>query len=163
MQADREPDLTDYADMLRPYIRRQVPADLVEDVLQETMLRLHQRSPREEIANFRAYAFQSVRSVIIDLRRRDTARHRSAHSSLEEGHHPSHSLTPERVLIGQEALDRFVVALEEMPVRTRDIFVLHRFEDMSYAAIADHMEISLSAVGKHMMKALYFLAERDLP
>ncbi len=148
---------------MRPYITRHAPRDQVDDLLQETLLRLHQRDSTDQIENFRAYAFQTARSVIIDGRRRDTVRHRSSHSTLLEAHHPVDSITPEQELLGRESIDRLVAALQDMPERTRDIFVLHRFEDMSYPAIADHLGVSLSAVGKHIMKALQFLAQRDFP
>ncbi len=149
--------------VLRPYVAQHVPRDQVDDILQETMLRLHQRQSQEPIDNFSAYAFQTARSVMADRSRRAKVRWSSAHSELHESDHPVEHLTPERVLFGQEAVRRFVIALEEMPERTRDIFVLHRFEELSYAQIAEHMEVSLSAVGKHMVKALRFLAQRDLP
>ena len=46
-----------------------------------------------------------------------------------------------------------------MPERTRDIFVLHRFENISYGEIAMRMNISVSAVEKHIMKALKLLMD----
>lgn len=154
---------SDYAAILRPYVTRHVQHDEIEDVLQEVLLRLHQRQATEGIENPKAYAFQAVRSVISDRWRRGTARKQGAHTSLKEVHHPVEHATPERIVEGRQAIHRLVAALNEMPERTRDIFVLHRFEDMSYPQIADHIGISLSAVGKHMVRALRFLAQKDLP
>lgn len=153
--------LSDCLALLRPYIARHVKTDQVDDVLQETLLRLHQRGDENSIDNFRAYAFQTARSVIVDGARRDAARKRTAHRSLEEHHYPVDPITPEQTLIGREAVEQLASALKEMPERTRHIFILQRFEGMSYPAIAEHMEISLSAVGKHMVRALRFLSERD--
>lgn len=149
--------------LLRPYVARHVQRDDIEDVLQETLLRLHQRQSDISVQNESAYAFQTVRSVLADRWRRATVRHRDAHTELEESYHPVDTVTPEQVMSGRETMERFVQALEEMPARTRDIFVLQRFDDMSYSEIADHCGISLSAVGKHMVKALRFLAQKDLP
>lgn len=155
--------LADYLVLLRPYIARRVPRDQVDDLIQETILRMHQRISSEEIGNIQAYAFQTARSVIIDRRRRGEVRKSQAHAALSEADHPVDFITPEQTLLARESLRRFTAALEEMPERTRDIFVLHRFEEMTYPAIAAHMEISPSAVGKHMVKALRFLAEKGLP
>lgn len=163
MSAAEPPDFADYMSMLRPYIAQRAPREQVEDLLQETLLRLHQRSDGDAIENYRAYAFQTARSVIIDGQRRDHVRRRTSHSSLLETHHPVDPITPEHKMLGKESIDRLVAALQEMPERTRDVFVLHRFEDMSYPAIAEHLGLSLSAVGKHIMKALRFLAQRDFP
>lgn len=147
--------------LLRPFIARHVPSDQVDDFLQETILRMHQRGTDGTIENFKAYAFQTARSVIIDGGRRDAVRKRSAHAALEDHHHPIDPITPEQTLIGRETVRQLAAALQELPERTRDIFILQRYEGMSYSAIADHMDISLSAVGKHMVKALRHLSEQD--
>ena len=161
--AKRASDISAYATLLRPYIARHTSPHDVEDVLQETMLRIHQRRNEEGIDSFSAYAFQTARSVMADRARRDFVRKGRAHTELDEAHHPIELVTPERILAGKETLKRFTTALEDMPERTRHVFILHRFEDMSYADIADHIGVSHSAVGKHMVKALRFLAQRDLP
>lgn len=161
--AQTAPDVSEYHAILRPYVARHVQYDDVDDVLQETMLRLYQRQAEQDIDNLNAYAFQTARSVIADRWRRGKARQQGSHARLEEAHHPLELVTPERILAGKEAVGRLVLALEEMPERTRDVFILHRFEDMSYMEIADHMGVSLSAIGKHMVKALRFLAQKDLP
>ena len=51
-------------------------------------------------------------------------------------------------------------ALHELPERTRVVFALHRFEEMSYAQIARRLQVSVSAIEKHMIKALAHLARR---
>lgn len=149
--------------MLRPFLMRRAPRDQVDDILQEIMLRLLQRERDNQIDNFSAYVFQTARSVMADRSRRAKVRFHDAHFEMQESHHPVEYVTPERVLFGQETIRRLTTALEEMPDRTRDIFLLHRFEELSYGEIAVQMGISLSAVGKHIIKALRFLAQRDLP
>jgi len=148
---------------LRSYIsKRAHPAD-VDDLVQDVLLRMHIRGQNDAIANVQGYLFQVAASVLTDRARRDQVRQRSAHSTLTEVSHPVEELTPERVLCGREDMDRLVDALEDMPEMTRDAFVLHRFEDWSYDMIADHLGISTSKVGRHIMKAVRFLAARDLP
>lgn len=50
-------------------------------------------------------------------------------------------------------------AIEELPVRTRTIFILIRTEEMSYKEAAEAVGISMKAVEKEMMKALKLLRE----
>jgi len=148
---------------LRRYIaKRAQPAD-VEDLVQDVLMRMHVRGQTDPIANVEGYLFQVAASVLTDRARRDAVRHRGAHHELTEAFHPVDELTPERVLRGRQDVDRLANALEEMPEMTRDAFVLHRFEEMSYDAIGVHLGISTSAVGRHIMKAVRFLAARDLP
>ena len=135
----------------------------VDDLVQDVLMRMHVRGQAEAIGNIEGYLFQVAASVLTDRARRDRARERSAHCELTEPLHPVENRTPERVLRGREDVDRLVEALAAMPDITRDAFVLHRFEEMSYDAIADHLGISNSAVGRHLMKAVRFLAARDLP
>lgn len=142
---------------IRRYLARRVaPAD-VDDLVQNVVLRLHTRRSETAIDNPAAYLFQVAHSVLTDHARRNQVRHRSAHQTLENEHHPVEGRSPERVLQGKEDLARLVAAIGDLPERTRQAFVLHRFEEMSYAAIARHMGISVSAVEKHIMKAIRIL------
>jgi RNA polymerase sigma-70 factor (ECF subfamily) len=55
---------------------------------------------------------------------------------------------------------RVMRALNELPERTREIFVLQRLEQMTYPQIAEALAISVSTVEKHMIKALAYLTAR---
>jgi RNA polymerase sigma factor (sigma-70 family) len=45
-------------------------------------------------------------------------------------------------------------AITELPADTRTIFLLHRFRDLSYAQIAEAMNLSTSTVVRKMAEAL---------
>jgi RNA polymerase sigma-70 factor (ECF subfamily) len=64
------------------------------------------------------------------------------------------SPSQDRELIGKIRLGAALDVIKAMPDRRRNIFVLHRFEEMTYNEIARHMGISVSAVEKHIMAAL---------
>jgi RNA polymerase sigma-70 factor (ECF subfamily) len=139
------------------FARRLGPQD-AEDMVQEVALRLHQRQSGGRIESPEGYAVQVARSVLTDRWRRDNTRQRDNHVSLEDYHHPVEEISPARVMEGKENLALVMRSLDELSARTRQVFVLHRFEEMSYAAIASHMEISVSAVEKHIMKAIRHLS-----
>ena len=65
----------------------------------------------------------------------------------------------ERILIGQESLDRIMSAVQALPPRVAEAFIFHRFEEMTYEAIARRMGISKSGVEKLIMRALDRLME----
>jgi RNA polymerase sigma factor (sigma-70 family) len=50
--------------------------------------------------------------------------------------------------------------LLELPERTRQIFVLRRLEGLSYFEIGRRLGVSVSAVEKHMQRAVRHLAAR---
>ena len=69
-------------------------------------------------------------------------------------------ISPERVILGQEAWAVFVQALQELPERARTIFILNRFEELSGREIAQRLGYSISLVEKEMIKAISYLRER---
>ncbi len=71
--------------------------------------------------------------------------------------------TPDEVLAGQQCLIRMREALESASLRTREVLFMQRLEGLSYAEIAERLGISVSAVEKHMARALIILAELSPP
>ena len=145
---------------LRKWLARRVasPAD-IDDAVQDVWIRAHGHLASGDVVNAQAYLFQTAQSVLLDKARRATSRQQARHEPLEEHHHPVEGITPDRVLMGKDGVARVIGRLAELPERTRDIFVLHRFEGMSYGEIAKAHAVSVSAVEKHIMKALRFLIE----
>jgi len=68
--------------------------------------------------------------------------------------------TQDEVFDARERLRLVKEALDEMPPRTRTIFLQHRLDGMKYREIAEAAGISQSAVEKHIARAVQFLAER---
>jgi RNA polymerase sigma-70 factor, ECF subfamily len=54
-------------------------------------------------------------------------------------------------------------AIEELPEKCREVFMLNRFEQMKYKQIADHLQISVKTVETQMSKALVHLRKRIRP
>jgi RNA polymerase sigma factor (sigma-70 family) len=152
--------LETYIPVLRRYFSKRVAAGEIEDHIQEVFVRMQTHGDDSPIEHLDRYLFTVAASVLTDLARRRTVRHVTDHESLREIHFPTEELTPERVLLGREALDGVVEAIAALPARTRDVFVLHRFEEMSCANIAQQLGMSISAVEKHIMKALRVLHAR---
>jgi len=54
-----------------------------------------------------------------------------------------------------------MAVIDEMPPRRRDVFLLHRIDELTYPQIARKLGISIKAVEKHIHLALKQLAEND--
>ncbi|MDB5455663.1 MAG: polymerase sigma factor [Caulobacter sp.] len=145
---------------LRAFFSRRAPANDVEDLVQEVLLRIQKRQPVHVVRNAEGYLFEVAANVLIDRSRRDRSRRRGDHCEFTEFHHPIDEMSPERVLLGREEMARALAALQELPERTRRVFVLVRFEEMSYKLVARRLGVSVSAVEKHVMKALRHLSAR---
>lgn len=143
------------------YFERRVREHVdTQDMAQEVFVRLLGRRPLSAIQRPEGYLFEIAASVLRDRARKRAVRHAQVHDSYDETLHAVEDASLERVSMDREALQAVVRALKELPERTRTIFILHRMEDLPQDEIARRLGISVSAVEKHMIKAVTYLMER---
>ncbi len=151
------------------FMRRVRDRAEAEDLTQDVFIRLtrHPDKPGEDGAE--AYVFMIASNLLKDRGRYKISRKSGAHRSLtdltENITVPDNLIeerTPERVYAARETLHEVVDALKELGDRTREIFILSRLENMHQRDIAALHGISVSAVEKHMMRAMNHLAARFL-
>ena len=65
----------------------------------------------------------------------------------------------DEVLAARVRLERVREGLSRLTPRTREIFLMHRLDDLKYREIAERLDISQSAVEKHIAKAALLLTE----
>jgi RNA polymerase sigma factor (sigma-70 family) len=58
-----------------------------------------------------------------------------------------------------ERLNALEKAVSRLPRTTREIFLAHRLEDMSYEEIAHRTGLSVRQVERHMARAIYRLSK----
>jgi RNA polymerase sigma-70 factor (ECF subfamily) len=134
---------------LRRFFRRRAPSGDIDDLVQEVFVSLKARRAEAPIQHIDRYLF-TVAAAVLSRRYRLESRSRLG----DETDDPEQEPSPERVLIGRERLQRAMDVIANLPQRTREVFVLHRFEEMSYQRIGAELGISVSAVEKHIMLAL---------
>jgi RNA polymerase sigma factor (sigma-70 family) len=145
-----------YRSPLRGFFSKRVndPAE-VEDLIQEVFLHLVRRAQGGPIEHVKQYVFQIAANALRDWGRRRVVRNQHAHESFDEQvHQPATDISPERVLLGEEAIALVTATLNALPERTRDVFVLRVLEKQKYAEIAAALGISVRAAEKHMARAL---------
>src|SRR5690606_30947717 len=123
-------------------------------LVQEVFLRLARQDNIEAIDNPQAYVFQIAANILRDRGRRSVTRLTREHLPFEEDLHSGDLPSPEREAIARQNLALLKAVLLKLPQRTQEIFVLHKFEGMRYSEVASRLGISLSAIEKHMMKAM---------
>lgn len=141
----------------RHFLKRGAGAD-AEDLVQEVFLRLQIASDRTEIDNVEGYLFRIANNVLISRHRHDLVEGRPFRDPLPDDIASQEPLSPERILLGREHWIRFLAGIQALPTRAREAFLLHRFEGMTYVAIARRMGITSSAVEKLIARALHQLA-----
>ena len=135
-----------------------------EDLLQDLYLKLFLfRDPRS-LADPDAYLFRIAYNLAAD-RRRGTDRRRIREDRWvretctgAEGVQLAGEPPLDAALESRQELRRLLAAVDRLPSRAREVFRLHKLQERSYAEIARKLNISVSAVEKHMSRALADLA-----
>lgn len=127
-------------------------------MVQHTFLTIWEN--RQEISihtSLKSYLYRSVHNNC--LNRIKHLKVRQAHSdSVRHEAEPSFDNASQHI-ISSELEQQINRAIQAMPQQCRTVFMLSRFENLTYAEIAEKMEISIKTVEKHMMKALKILRE----
>lgn len=139
-------------DHLLRWLRRKVGPDHAHDVAQEVFLRVAASGQLPLLQNPGGYLNRIARNILIDGARRK--RCRISPLPLAEAFDAPFAAEQEQALEVADLRAILEAALEVLPDKTRQVFVMHRFEDMAYREIHHELGISLATVEYHMMKAL---------
>jgi len=129
----------------------------VEDLVQDVFVRMVARDSTTSVGNLGGYVMRTATSVLADRARRRASRHADLHVVLDPDRHGDQDIDPERLLNAKQDLNAATAALLSLPERTRTIFVLRRLEGCRLGDIAAQLGISVSAVEKHMVRAIEHL------
>jgi len=143
--------------LLGYFTRRAANLGEADDLVQEVFERLLKRGDLADVGHLRGYVFETASNVLTDRLRSQRSRHAGDHVSFNDSVHGGVDFSPEHVLLERENLARAVAALQRLQERTRAVFVLRRLEGMKYREIAARLNISVSAVEKHMERAIAHL------
>jgi RNA polymerase sigma-70 factor (ECF subfamily) len=130
-----------------------------QDAAQESMVRLLNYRDAVEPEAWRPLLYRIAVNVVHDQARRMHSRRFNEHVSYEETLHAVASNEPshDEQLIRKQMMDRLWQIILALPERTQEIYVLNRVDGMSYQQVARHCGVSVSAVEKHMSRALLAL------
>ncbi len=139
--------------------------DLVQEVFFRVLRRSGQARGQLQVESPAAYIFTVAANLL-----RERARHRALDADGEAARaarqlyeligNTDAAFDPERILLGREALHALQDVLAGMNERTRSILLLVRLEKIPQKVIADRMGISVSAVEKHLARAVALLGRR---
>jgi RNA polymerase sigma factor (sigma-70 family) len=145
--------------LLRFFVRRTGSSAVAEELTQELFMRLLRRPDLFQMDSVEGYVFEAAANLARDQARRDAARGGGRHVQIETEGLPMQEPDAERVVESRKRLKAVLGAIERLPPRTRDVLMLRRFENMSYAQIAARLGISVSAVEKQMVKGMAALEQ----
>ena len=142
-------------------IRRRVRAEVgssdeASDLVQEAFSRLA-GSTSDGLRNPAAFLSRIVSNLLIDRRRRLSAR--PPHVALEPDCDVPVRADQADALEYEQMKARYRAVVERLPPRTREVFLLHRVDDLSYREIASRLDISIRTVEWHIAEAIVRIAK----
>ncbi|MGN6828932.1 RNA polymerase sigma factor [Paucibacter sp. M5-1] len=122
-----------------------------EDIVQEAWVRLtHYEREREAVADPEPFMMRIALNLSIDAHRMRV--HHGEEVLAEEVVLADTAPSVEAVVLGRERLARLHYCLGRLTERSRDIFLAHRLDGLTYREIADQHGLSISTVEKHIAK-----------
>jgi RNA polymerase sigma-70 factor (ECF subfamily) len=136
------------------YVTRIVGSvDDAEDVAQEAFARVwEQRAGLRLSSSIRAYVYQIARNLALNEAKRHESRARMVTRLSTET--PFTSATPAGELDRAEVREVVRAAIDALPARRREAFVLAHLHGLPYREVADVMEISPQSVANQISAAL---------
>lgn len=145
----------EYRMPLLKFFSRKLPKDEdPEDMTQQVFIKLVEAVDKTELVFSRNLIFVIARNALIDRLRWRKSHRVEKHDMVDESLIMNEAPLQDRILEGKQKLSSFIDHLDNLPVRCRQVFLLHRVQNMSQKEVASYLGISLSTVHKHMMNAM---------
>lgn len=146
-----------YSQLVRFFRNRLGNSNDADDLSQDVFTLWLNRKEQSPIKESRAYLFKIANHVLIDHWRRHQRQSTSETNiddALLEQQLEETQADPSEILEHQQRIQWLSEAIESLPPRRREAFLLYRFDGLSQSEIAERMEISISMVEKHIAAAL---------
>jgi len=124
------------------------------EIVQDLFVQLYfKRKQIEHTHNIGGYLQMMLRNKIIDRFREQLVRKKHFYQ-LQQLKPETTSHAPEDNMDVKMLEQKIYAVIEQLPDKCREVFLLSRFDNLSHQAIADKLNISVSTVEKHIVKAL---------
>ena len=138
-------------------VARIVPPHEIEDIVQETYVRICQVDNKEKISSPKSFMYKTARNLALDFKKQagvrlvDGVENVETLDSLLDNEHVDemfhHAAT-------DSEFAQFCEAVRQLPIQCRKVFVLKKVYGYSQKEIAAQLELSESTVEKHIATGL---------
>ena len=146
--------------LVRFFAARLKSAGAAEDLVQELYLKLAALDPAGEIDNPSAFLYRAAQNLMLDRQRQERRTSLRDGVWLETQELRAGEPAADDALAARRRLTRLAAIVEEMPAKMRQAFRLHKLDGLSHAETAQTMNVSVSAVEKHISAALKLLLRK---
>jgi RNA polymerase sigma factor (sigma-70 family) len=151
--------LSAYAELRRYLSRRLRNPEDAADVAQSSFERVYTHSLSEAITSPRALLFRTAQNLVVDRVRRTRRQQTDTTPNERLAELADGGPSIDRLADARRQVERLRGIIAELPPRTREIFILHRLEELTYVQVGQRLGISESSVQKHLAKALLYVTQ----
>ena len=128
-----------------------IELETAEELVQDIFLKLWEKREHLEVhSGIKAYLYKSVYNKCLDHLKHLQVQEKYLKEARSNYQPTVYSDEVER----SELETKIFQSVETLPVKTREIFEMNRFQGLKYREIADKLQISVKTVESHMGKAL---------
>ena len=128
-----------------------IDLETAEELVQDIFLKLWEKREHLELhSGIKAYLYKSVHNKCLDYLKHLQVKDKYL-KEVRINHQPT--VYSDAVEIS-ELETKIFQSIESLPIKTREIFEMNRFQGLKYREIADKLQISVKTVESHMGKAL---------
>ena len=133
--------------------------DEAEEMVQSTFLTLWEKRGSIDIhTSVKSYLYQTVHNQ--SLNRIKHYQVKQAHGEYVKYHADVATIDSTQNFLSEELEQLINTAIESLPPQCQTVFRLSRFENLTYAEIAEHLNVSVKTIENHMGKALRIMREQ---
>lgn len=159
MTAEEQPAVADVASLYRSegprllrFFRRRVGHEEANDLVQESFSRLLRLDGLAALLQPEAYLKRIGQNLLRDRARFSVRRSELLHVPVDED--ALAGTDQYRLLETRDLLDRLERSMLELPQQTREIFMAHRLDGLTYGEIADRTGLTVKQVEKRLARAM---------
>lgn len=144
---------TEHHHWLQSWIRSRLNnVEQAQDLTQETFIKVLMKGREHEFNSPKAYLSSIARGLLVDFFRRRTVE--QAYLEALEVQPEQHSISAEQHHLIIDTLLQIEKMLDAMSERGRQIFLLAQLDGLSFAEIGRQLNVSVTTVRKHFIRAM---------
>jgi RNA polymerase sigma-70 factor (ECF subfamily) len=129
-------------------------AEDIEDLVQETYVRLYALEDYHAIESPKAMMFRIAHNLAVERGRSQKAQATDSMGDLEQLGVSSTEVPADEQLDARQRFESFCTAVDRLPPLCRRVFVLRKVFRLSHAEISEVLGVSHSTIEKHVAKGL---------
>ena len=137
--------------LVRSLLKMSVQPTDVDDILQETVVRVLSAGKKKTIQSPKDYLFVVSRNLVLEKLSRQS---REIATDVEEIQIISNEVSAESRLIHRQKFEKFCEAVRELPEKQRHAILLRKLYGFSHNEIARKMGVSASSVEKYISSGI---------